>query len=149
MPLEGGDPRAVPINGGLHRAAAHRAREDSTGQTIEFMPGARRDISAAERFFRKIMRDDHRRLPFTIGTDKHASYPEAFTVSIKGKVLPSDCKLGRVKYLNNVIEQGHRFIRRRWRACQCFRSFDTAGRTIRGGRGGKHDEEGAGEKIRR
>ena len=78
------------------------------------------------------MRADHRRLPFTIGTDKHASYPEAFATSVKGKVLPADCKLRRVKYLNNVIEQDHRAIRRRWRAAQCFRPFHTAERTLEG-----------------
>ncbi len=50
---------------------------DSTGQTIEFMLSARRDFSAAKRFFKKLMRADHRRLPFTVRTDKHASYPEA------------------------------------------------------------------------
>lgn len=75
---------------------------------------------------------DHRRLPFTIGTDKHASYPKAFAASVKEKVLPADCKPRRVKYLNNVIEQDHRAIRRRWRAMQCFRSFHTAERTIEG-----------------
>lgn len=78
------------------------------------------------------MRADHRRLPFTIGTDKHASYPEAFATSIEEKVLPKDCKLRRVKYLNNVIEQDHRAIRRRWRAAQCFRTFHTAERTLEG-----------------
>jgi transposase-like protein len=78
-------------------------------------------------------RDDHRRLPFTIGVDKHASYPEAFVTSVKEKVLPSDCKLSRVKYLNNVIEQDHRAIRRRrWRAAQRFRSFHTAERSLEG-----------------
>jgi len=46
---------------------------DSTGQIIGFMLSARRDVSAAKRFFEKVMRADHRRLPFTIGTDKHAS----------------------------------------------------------------------------
>lgn len=105
---------------------------DSTGDTIEFMLSARRDVSAAKRFFKKMMRADHRRLPFTIGTDKHASYPEAFTASVNEKVLPRDCKLRRVKYLNIVIEQDHRAIRRRWRAMQCFRSFHTAERTIEG-----------------
>lgn len=59
----------------------------------------------------------HQRLPFTIGTDKHVSYPEAFATSVKEKVLPPDHKLGRVKHLNNVIEQDHRFFRRRWQAC--------------------------------
>jgi transposase-like protein len=105
---------------------------DSAGQTIEFMLSAKRDVSAAKRLFRKLMRADHRRLPFTIGTDKHASCPEAFAASVKEKVLPADCKLRRVKYLNNVIEQDHRAIRRRWRAMQCFRSFHTAERTIEG-----------------
>ncbi len=105
---------------------------DKEGNTIEFMLSAKRDIPAAQRFFRKMMRADHRRLPFSINVDKHASYPEAFTSSQEEKVLPADCKLRRVKYLNNIIEQDHRFIRRRWRAMQCFRSFYTAERTIEG-----------------
>jgi len=105
---------------------------DSAGDTIEFLLSAKRDVSAAKRFFKKLMRADHRRLPFTIGTDKHASYAEAFAASVREKVLPADCKLRRVKYLNNVIEQDHRFIRRRWRAAQCFRSFHTAERTLEG-----------------
>ena len=105
---------------------------DSAGSTIEFMLSARRDIPAAKRFFKKMMRADRRRLPFTIGTDKHASYPEAFATSIEEKVLPKDCKLRRVKCLNNIIEQDHRAIRRRWRAMQCFRSFHTAERAIDG-----------------
>jgi len=46
---------------------------DSAGNTIEFMLSAKRDVSAAIRFFKKLMRADHRRLPFTIATDKHAS----------------------------------------------------------------------------
>jgi len=105
---------------------------DSAGNTIEFMLSAKRDVGAAKRFFKKVMRADHRRLPFTIGVDKHASYPEAFATSVTEKVLPPDCKLRRVKYLNNVIEQDHRAIRRRWRACQGFRSFHTAERTLEG-----------------
>jgi transposase, IS6 family len=84
-----------------------------SGDTIEFMLSARRDVSAAKRFFKKLMRADHRRLPFTIGTDKHASYPEAFATSVNERVLPPACKLRRVKYLNNVIEQDHRAVRRR------------------------------------
>lgn len=105
---------------------------DSTGQTIEFMSSAKRDVSAAERFFKKMTRDDHRRLPFTISVDKNAAYPEAFTTSQQEKVLPHDCKLSRVKYLNNVIEQDHRFVKKRVRACLGYRSFDTAERTLQG-----------------
>jgi transposase-like protein len=105
---------------------------DREGQTIEFMHSAKRDISAAKRFFKKMMRTDHRRLPFSISVDKHASYPDAFAASQEEKVLPFDCHLRRTKYLTNIVEQDHRFIRRRWRAMQCFRTFHTAERTIEG-----------------
>ncbi len=75
---------------------------DREGNTIEFMLSAKRDVSAAKPFFKKLMRADHRRLPFSINVDQNASYPEAFTTSQDGQVLPKDCTLRRVKYLNNV-----------------------------------------------
>ena len=78
------------------------------------------------------MRADNRKLPFTISVGKNAAYPEAFTTSQKEKVLPYNCKLRRVKYLNNIIEQDHRFIMKRVRACLGYRSFDTAERTLQG-----------------
>jgi transposase-like protein len=48
------------------------------------------------------------------------------------RIVPPDCKLRRVKYLNNVIEQDHRFIKKKVRASQCFKSFHTAERTFEG-----------------
>lgn len=54
---------------------------DKQGQTIEFMLSAKRNVFAAKRFFKKMMRADHRRLPFSISVDKNAAYPEAFTSS--------------------------------------------------------------------
>jgi IS6 family transposase len=105
---------------------------DSTGNTIKFMLSAKRDVSAVKRFFKKMMRADHRRLPFTISVDKNAAYPEAFSTSQAERIVPKDCKLRRVKYLNNVIEQDHRFIKKKVRASQCFRPFHTAERTLEG-----------------
>ncbi|MDQ3920439.1 MAG: IS6 family transposase [Acidobacteriota bacterium] len=105
---------------------------DKEGQTIEFMLSAKRDVSAAKRFFKKMMRAEHRRLPFFISVDKNAAYPEAFTASQAGRIVPQDCKLRRVKYLNNVIEQDHRFIKKKVRASQCFKHFHTAERTLEG-----------------
>ena len=105
---------------------------DKEGYTIEFMLNAKRNIPAVKRFFKRMMKADHRRLPFSISVDKHASYPEAFISSQEEKVLPRDCNLRRTKYLTNIVEQDHRFIRRRWRVMQCFRSFHTAERTIEG-----------------
>lgn len=105
---------------------------DKEGQTIEFMLSAKRDVSAAKRFFKKMMRADHRRLPFSISVDKNAAYPEAFTSLQVEKILPLDCKLRRVKYLNNIIEQDHRFIKKKVRASQSFKRFYTAERTLEG-----------------
>jgi IS6 family transposase len=105
---------------------------DKQGNTIEFMLSAKRDVSAAKRFFKKMMRADHRRLPFSISVDKNAAYPEAFSTSQAERIVPEDCNLRRVKYLNNVIEQDHRFIKKKVRASQCFKSFHTAERTLEG-----------------
>ena len=96
------------------------------------MLSAKRDITALKRFFKKMMRADYCRLPFSISVDKNAAYPEAFTSSQDEKILPPDCRLRRVKYLNNVIEQDHRFIKKKVRAAQCFKSFHTAERTLEG-----------------
>lgn len=89
------------------------------------MLSAKRDVSAAKRFFKKMIRAEHRRLPFSISVDKNAAYPEAFSASQADTIVPKDCKLGRVKYLNNVIEQDYRFIKKKVRASQCFKSFHT------------------------
>ena len=105
---------------------------DSAGDTIEFMLSAERDVSAAKRFFKKMMRAEHRRLPFSISVDKNAAYPEAFSASQDERIVPKDCRLRRVKYLNNVIEQDHRFVKKKVRASQCFKSFHTAERTLEG-----------------
>jgi transposase-like protein len=79
----------------------------------------------------RVMRG-HRRLPFSISVDKNAAYPEAFSTSQAEQVMPKDCKLRRVKYLNNVIEQDHRFVKKKVRASQCFKRFHTAERTLEG-----------------
>jgi transposase-like protein len=79
-----------------------------------------------------MMRAAHRRLPFSISVDKNAACPEAFTSSQAGHVLPKDCTLRRVKYLKNIIEQDHRFIKKKVRASQCFKRFQTAERTLEG-----------------
>jgi len=105
---------------------------EKQGRTIKFMLSAKRDVFAAKRFFKKMMRADHGRLPLSISVDKNAAYPEAFTSSQEEKVLPQDCSLRRVKYLNNIIEQGHRFIKKKVRTSQCFKSFHTAERTLEG-----------------
>jgi IS6 family transposase len=67
---------------------------DKERQTIEFMLSAKRDVSAAKRFFKKMMRAEHRRLPFSISVDKNAAYPEAFSTSQMEKIMPKDAISG-------------------------------------------------------
>lgn len=54
------------------------------------------------------------------------------SASRAGRVVPQDCKLRRVKYPNNVIEQSHRFVKKKVRASRPFKSFHTAERTLKG-----------------
>jgi transposase-like protein len=60
-----------------------------------------------------------------------------FLYRFKGH-FPKDYKLRRVKYLNYLFEQDHRFIKEKVRAPQCFKSLHTAERTL-GGLSGQHD----------
>ena len=58
--------------------------------------------------------------------------PEAFVTTQDEQILPPDCQLRRVKYLNNIIEQDHRFVKKKVRASQCFKRSHTAERTPEG-----------------
>jgi hypothetical protein len=70
--------------------------------------------------------------PRVINTDKDAAYPPAI-VELKAEgALVENCRHRPVQYLNNVLEQDHRAIKRRVRASQHFRSFWGAWRTIAG-----------------
>jgi DDE domain len=61
--------------------------------------------------------------PRVINTDKHAAYPPAIVELKADGVLEEKCTHRSVQYLNNVLEQDHRAIKRRVRASQHFRSF--------------------------
>ena len=64
--------------------------------------------------------------------DKNPAYPIAFeAIKHEGFFRPRS-SLRQCKYLNNVIEQDHRFIKRRTRPMLGFKQFTTAWRTVRG-----------------
>jgi transposase, IS6 family len=105
---------------------------DSEGNTIEFMLSATRDAEAAERFFRRVLDASHTTIPRVITVDKHAAYPLAFDALQRDGTLPETCLLRQCKYLNNVVEQDHRFVKRRVNPGMGFGAFTTAQRTIQG-----------------
>jgi transposase-like protein len=56
------------------------------------MLSAKRDVSAAKRFFKKMMRAEHRRLLFSISVEQNTAYPEAFSASQDERLVPMDCR---------------------------------------------------------
>jgi transposase, IS6 family len=86
---------------------------DSQGNTLEFLLSATRDAQAAKGFFAKTLAAPHTTTPRVITVDKNAAYPKAFNELKAERAIPEGCELRQVKYLNNIVEQDHRFIKRR------------------------------------
>lgn len=105
---------------------------DSAGNTLDFLLTAKRDALAAKRFFRKTLKAIHTSTPRVITVDKNPAYPKAIKELIAAKKLPQSVKLRQSKYLNNIVEQDHRAIKRLVKPGMGFGSFNTARRTIRG-----------------
>lgn len=105
---------------------------DSEGNTLDFMLSAKRDGKAAARFFRKVLAAKHTQFPRVITIDKNAAYPVALEDLKQDKTLKAETELRQSKYLNNVIEQDHRNIKRIVKPMMGFQSFNTARRTLCG-----------------
>jgi len=105
---------------------------DSSGNTLDFLLSAKRDATAAERFLRKTLNAAHTQFPRVINVDKNAAYPPAVDDLKADEQLPATTELRQVKYLNNRVEQDHRFIKRLTQPGMGFGSFNTARRTLKG-----------------
>lgn len=105
---------------------------DSAGNTIDFMLSAKRDGRAAKRFFCKAINATHTQLPRVINVDKNAAYPTAVNELKTAEIMIQSIELRQNKYLNNLLEQDHRFIKRLINPGLGFKSFYTARRTIIG-----------------
>ena len=105
---------------------------DSIGATIDFLLSALRDAAAAKRLFRKALRDPSHPQPRVINTDQARLYGSAIAAVKAEGTLRRRCRHRPVQYLNNILEQDHRAIKRRVKAKQSFREFRAARRTIAG-----------------
>ncbi|GHO68209.1 hypothetical protein KSC_071010 [Ktedonobacter sp. SOSP1-52] len=70
--------------------------------------------------------------PRVINVDKNAAYPKAIAELKAIGTLATSVELRQVKYLNNLVEQDHRFIKRLVKPGMGFFSFETAQRTLQG-----------------
>lgn len=121
------DETYIKINGKwvyLYRAV------DSCGNTIEFLLRKYRDAVAAKAFFRKAFKNNG--IPGSVTIDKSGS--NTCALNSFNENLPDEQKIEirQNKYLNNIIEQDHRFIKKRTKPMLGFKSFRSAKITIAG-----------------
>ncbi len=101
---------------------------DKDGLTIDFLLTPTRDRDAAEAFLRKAIRTQG--LPEKITIDKSGANTAAITHY--NKVHKTAIVIRHSKYLNNVVEQDHRAVKRLTRPMLGFKSFWAACCTIAG-----------------
>ena len=104
---------------------------DSAGETIEFMLSPKRDLIAAKLFLQLALSGGAPR-PRVINVDGHPAYATAIADLKQTGELGRRCRCRTAPYLNNIIEQDHRFIKKRTTASLGFRSIEGACRTIAG-----------------
>ena len=101
---------------------------DKEGQTVDFLLTAKRDKAAARRFFDKAMRDND--VPEKVTMDKSGANKAAIDEINASREIPIVVR--QVKYLNNIVEQDHRAIKRVTRPMLNFKSFRSARNTLAG-----------------
>jgi transposase-like protein len=105
---------------------------DSDGDTINFMLSSKRDRKAAKRFFKKALSSNHNQIPRVITVDKNPAYPPAIDELKNEKNLFKNVEIRQTRYLNNIIEQDHRSIKRIIVPMLGFQSFHSASKTLKG-----------------
>jgi putative transposase len=115
------------IRVGGHWSYLYRA-VDKTGQTIDFLLTQRRDEHAAKRFLTKAIR--RHGVPETITID--GSEANAAAIHSSNAEHGTAIVIRQVKYLNNILEQDHRTVKRLTRPMLGFKSFEAAQCTLAG-----------------
>ncbi len=105
---------------------------DSNGDTIDFMLSAKRNLKAAKRFLKKALSSNHNQIPRVITVDKNPTYPIAINELKNEKQLSKNVEIRQVKYVNNIVEQDHRSIKRIVNPMLGFQSFRSASKTLKG-----------------
>ncbi|EEQ00924.1 IS1327 transposase [Yersinia rohdei ATCC 43380] len=84
---------------------------NTAGQTIDFLLTAKRDAAAALRFFRKAIRQHGE--PEIVTLDKSGANTATLAILNADKPDEETVTIRQSKYLNNLVEQDHRNIKRR------------------------------------
>ncbi len=102
----------------------------SKGSTIDFLLRKHRDLAAAKSFFCKAFRNNG--YPDKVAIDKSGSNISALNSENQNLPIDQHIIIRQSKYLNNIVEQDHRFIKKRTKPMLGFKSFRSAKITIAG-----------------
>ena len=86
----------------------------------------------AKRFLRGAIEASGSPMPRVMNVDKNPAYPAAVEALKAEGTIPRRVALRQCKYLNNVIEQDHRTVKKRVWLAKGYGSFQSAWRTIQG-----------------
>ncbi len=101
---------------------------DKEGNTIDFLLTRKRDKKAAKRFLIKAI--NHNGFPEKITIDGSAANKAA--IEEFNSDNDTTIEIRQVKYLNNIVEQDHRGVKRITNSMLGFKSFDSASITLNG-----------------
>ena len=101
---------------------------DKEGNTVDFLLTKRRQRMSAQSFLIRAMK--HNGIPEIINIDKSGSNTSA--IKVYNKRSYSKIEIRQCKYLNNIVEQDHRHVKRRLVQGLGFKEFESARRTISG-----------------
>ena len=101
---------------------------DRDGKTIDFLLTAKRDKAAAKRFFDKAMQANG--VPEKVTMDKSGANKAAIDEINANREKPMVVR--QVKYLNNIVEQDHRAVKRITKPMLGFKSFQSAKNILAG-----------------
>jgi IS6 family transposase len=105
---------------------------DKEGNTLDWMLSKTRNKQAAKRFFKKLLGNRHTIDPRVINVDKSPTFPPALSELQATNEAPKRTKLRTVKYLNNKMENDHKFTKSKSRYRRWYQSFLTARNTLDG-----------------
>lgn len=114
------------VNHYLYRAV------DSKGKTIDFWLSEHRDKDSARKFLQKAMKAEHNQIPRVITTDKYPATEVAIAEEIYFGYLSVMTQHRMIKYLNNIVEQDHRLIKRVLKPKLGLQNFESAAAMISG-----------------
>lgn len=101
---------------------------DKEGNTIDSLLRAKKNAVAAKAFFRKAFKRNGR--PDKVNADKSGSNKAALDYFNDDVTKEEEIEIWQIKYLNNIVEQDHRFIKKRTRPSLGFKNFCSAKQTI-------------------